>query len=338
MSRLWLRLQRPCDERLADLLPQLPLLALAILFRLCSEHLEGEPSLRRFMGKPFDLSIKAQLKAKLGYGFPFDRHDWYVDRAGKEVRYVIDYYFTPDKDADVAGGPVGEPPLVPHYTKSIHVDVRPAPDTATAVVDRLRRFPERAWEALWKPKFKAEGLDPAGAPLEAAAFALSAPSGNSVAHGSAATPAAGAGAGAPAGPVPITPSPAGPQRVAAALPGEGEDDLFERMIKQCSPFLDQMMGEEDDAKRDVLNIKYNYCAAKLVCPQQAAAYLAVMEGGAAAAPAGKSFEQAQVEARAAMTDCIFARFKERKSKREAAAAVSAAAATGGAGAGGAALK
>jgi len=23
---------------------------------------------------------------------PFDRHDWIVDRCGKEVRYVIDYY------------------------------------------------------------------------------------------------------------------------------------------------------------------------------------------------------------------------------------------------------
>ena len=28
----------------------------------------------------------------MGYQLPFDRHDWIVDRAGKEVRYVIDYY------------------------------------------------------------------------------------------------------------------------------------------------------------------------------------------------------------------------------------------------------
>ena len=28
---------------------------------------------------------------------PFDRHDWYVDRCGKEVRYVIDFYFNEDK-------------------------------------------------------------------------------------------------------------------------------------------------------------------------------------------------------------------------------------------------
>ena len=24
---------------------------------------------------------------------PFDRHDWFVDRDGCEVRYVIDYYY-----------------------------------------------------------------------------------------------------------------------------------------------------------------------------------------------------------------------------------------------------
>lgn len=26
------------------------------------------------------------------YKLPFDRHDWIVDRCGKHVRYVIDYY------------------------------------------------------------------------------------------------------------------------------------------------------------------------------------------------------------------------------------------------------
>ncbi len=32
---------------------------------------------------------------------PFDRHDWFVDRCGEEVRYVIDFYFDDDK----AGSP-----------------------------------------------------------------------------------------------------------------------------------------------------------------------------------------------------------------------------------------
>lgn len=26
------------------------------------------------------------------YEYPFDRHDWIVDRCGKDVRYIIDYY------------------------------------------------------------------------------------------------------------------------------------------------------------------------------------------------------------------------------------------------------
>ncbi len=26
------------------------------------------------------------------YELPFDRHDWIVDRCGKDVRYIIDYY------------------------------------------------------------------------------------------------------------------------------------------------------------------------------------------------------------------------------------------------------
>ena len=32
---------------------------------------------------------------------PFDRHDWFVDRCGEEVRYVIDFYFDDEK----AGSP-----------------------------------------------------------------------------------------------------------------------------------------------------------------------------------------------------------------------------------------
>lgn len=33
----------------------------------------------------------------MGAPLPFDRHDWYVDRCGTEVRYVIDFYFDDDK-------------------------------------------------------------------------------------------------------------------------------------------------------------------------------------------------------------------------------------------------
>jgi cytochrome c heme-lyase len=58
-----------------------------------------------------------------GYKLPFDRHDWVVDRCGREVRYVIDFY---------AGAPA------PGAQASMHLDVRPALDSFGAVVDRLR--------------------------------------------------------------------------------------------------------------------------------------------------------------------------------------------------------
>ena len=57
------------------------------------------------------------------YELPFDRHDWIVDRCGKRVRYVIDYYgCDPQPDNSVP----------------IYLDVRPALDSFTAMWDRMR--------------------------------------------------------------------------------------------------------------------------------------------------------------------------------------------------------
>ena len=54
----------------------------------------AQPTLSRFLGRPNDLTPKAWVKHYvLGYPRPFDRHDWFVDRCGKQVRYVIDFYF-----------------------------------------------------------------------------------------------------------------------------------------------------------------------------------------------------------------------------------------------------
>lgn len=58
-----------------------------------------------------------------GYKLPFDRHDWIVDRCGQDVRYVIDFY----SGARVPGVPA-----------SMHLDVRPALDSVSAGLDRLR--------------------------------------------------------------------------------------------------------------------------------------------------------------------------------------------------------
>ena len=43
------------------------------------------PRLKRFQGRPQDYSPKARLLNLLGYKLPFDRHDWVVDRCGREV-------------------------------------------------------------------------------------------------------------------------------------------------------------------------------------------------------------------------------------------------------------
>ena len=57
------------------------------------------------------------------YELPFDRHDWIVDRCGKDVRYVIDYY---------DGGSVD-----PAFKFAL-LDVRPAMDSVENVWDRMK--------------------------------------------------------------------------------------------------------------------------------------------------------------------------------------------------------
>ena len=81
--------------------------------------------LARFKGRPNDASVKARVRGWMGYTAPFDRHDWYVDRCGKEVRYIIDFY---EGTQEEGGGKAA----------AIHIDARPAVDSAGALFDRLR--------------------------------------------------------------------------------------------------------------------------------------------------------------------------------------------------------
>lgn len=85
------------------------------------------PILKRFMGRPKDLSPKARILVALGKDPPFDRHDWVIERDdGKEVRYVIDFYAI---ESNGGGHGVGAP---------VHLDVRPALDSPGAFLDRLQ--------------------------------------------------------------------------------------------------------------------------------------------------------------------------------------------------------
>ncbi|CAG5133635.1 unnamed protein product [Candidula unifasciata] len=82
-----------------------------------------EPKLKRFAGFASKYSPRARLRSWMGYELPFDRHDWIVDRNGKEVRYVIDYY---------DGGKVDK-----NYEFAL-LDVRPALDSFEAFWDRMK--------------------------------------------------------------------------------------------------------------------------------------------------------------------------------------------------------
>jgi cytochrome c heme-lyase len=90
------------------------------------ESLRGcsQPRLKQFMGRPQDLSLKARLMSLLGYSLPFDRHDWIVNRDGKDVRYIIDFYR-------------GAQPRAGGAAISVYLDVRPAIDSPAAAYDRI---------------------------------------------------------------------------------------------------------------------------------------------------------------------------------------------------------
>ena len=91
------------------------------------------PKLVRFRGRPADLSPKARIMSWFGYVAPFDRHDWVVDRCGREVRYIIDFY---NGSPSATAGSMGMD--LPGMPPAIHLDVRPALDSPGAAWDRIR--------------------------------------------------------------------------------------------------------------------------------------------------------------------------------------------------------
>eukprot|EP00041_Stephanoeca_diplocostata_P012592 m.210744 g.210744 ORF g.210744 m.210744 type:complete len:354 (-) comp19018_c0_seq5:120-1181(-) len=77
----------------------------------------------RFQGDATKITPKARFMMLRGFQAPFDRHDWYIDRDGKEVHYVLDFYSAPGEGSS----PIG-----------FHIDVRPALDSPTNFADRVR--------------------------------------------------------------------------------------------------------------------------------------------------------------------------------------------------------
>merc|ERR1712188_234463 len=85
----------------------------------------NEIKLMKFGGKATEYSPRARFRAALGYGLPFDRHDWIVDRAGRNVRYIIDYYDAGDENGYKTG-------------EFVELDCRPALDSIDAAFYRSK--------------------------------------------------------------------------------------------------------------------------------------------------------------------------------------------------------
>ena len=89
------------------------------------QHSCPQPTLARFYGMDGIYSIKARFFHRImGAPLPFDRHDWIIDRCGRQVRYIIDYYSIEEDEEN--GG-----------TVSYNIDARPAP-TISGLMDRGR--------------------------------------------------------------------------------------------------------------------------------------------------------------------------------------------------------
>lgn len=92
----------------------------------------GGPQLVSFKGKPKELTWRAWWKSMLGYERPFDRHDWEVDRCGKRIKYIIDFY---SGRSDMKG-------------LAFYLDVRPSPANWEGIRMRFVRF----WTQPQRPK------------------------------------------------------------------------------------------------------------------------------------------------------------------------------------------
>ncbi|KAJ9133779.1 Cytochrome c heme lyase [Coniochaeta hoffmannii] len=85
------------------------------------------PRLYSFSGVKERMTPRARVRTLMGYAAPFDRHDWVVDRCGKRVEYVIDFY-AGRADGEAAQGKV-----------NFYLDVRPKVNSWEGVKMRVLR-------------------------------------------------------------------------------------------------------------------------------------------------------------------------------------------------------
>jgi len=95
----------------------------------------GGPKLVSFEGDASKLSPRAWwLSSVWGYQRPFDRHDWVVDRCGKRVDYIIDFYEGKGNGAGAREGKQAGP------GPSFYLDVRPKLNSVEGVKMRMQKF------------------------------------------------------------------------------------------------------------------------------------------------------------------------------------------------------
>eukprot|EP00916_Digyalum_oweni_P006117 GHVL01010538.1.p1 GENE.GHVL01010538.1~~GHVL01010538.1.p1 ORF type:complete len:173 (+),score=14.70 GHVL01010538.1:23-541(+) len=79
--------------------------------------------LAKFVGRPGEPTWKSRIYTFVGFQAPFDRHDWHIDRCGKQRRYIIDFY---------------EGQSTPEFPVAIHIDARPDLFSLSGWIDRYR--------------------------------------------------------------------------------------------------------------------------------------------------------------------------------------------------------
>lgn len=214
----------------------------------------NNPKLRRFQGRPHDLSPAARFRSMFrGYPAPFDRHDWVIDRCGKQdVRYIIDYYYREHTQGD-------EDPIELH--------VRPALDSAGAAWDRIRAGAYAFRSALFP--------------------------GQAAGGGSPATDSSGAQPTSAQPGVPQTADDAAVSEeefeFLRTLTPEKIEAISDDVKQGCAKIgLALAQSKADPEAFEKANVSLNYCMASKICKPEAAAFMAAMESASGSESAAYS--------------------------------------------------